>query len=91
VDIYFNEFSVVFSPFTSIKLACAKSYFLKPVVLPCLICIADGIVEEAWFDSVGLFDSECDDDYQSVLDGMIWRILNLIFDVLVTITFMHGI
>lgn len=47
----------------------------------CLICMADGIVEEAWFDSVGLFDSDCDDDYQSVPDGMIWRIL--IFDVLV--------
>ncbi|XP_047169545.1 uncharacterized protein LOC124838072 [Vigna umbellata] len=31
----------------------------------------DGIVEEAWFDSVALFDSECDDDYQSVLDDFI--------------------
>lgn len=51
--------------------------------------MADGIVEEAWFDSVALFDSECDDDYQSVLDGMILRILNLVFDVLVTITLMH--
>jgi len=51
--------------------------------------MADGIVEEAWFDSVGFFDSDCDDDYQSAPDGKIWPILNLIFDVLVTITLMR--
>lgn len=30
-----------------------------------------GTVEEAWFDSVAIFDSDCDDDYQSVPGGMI--------------------
>ncbi|TKY58775.1 ENHANCED DISEASE RESISTANCE 2 [Spatholobus suberectus] len=30
-----------------------------------------GTIEEAWFDSVTVFDSECDDDYQSVLDDVI--------------------
>lgn len=31
-----------------------------------------GTIEEAWFDSVAVFDSDCDDDYQSVADGMFW-------------------
>ncbi|KAI4314243.1 hypothetical protein L6164_027172 [Bauhinia variegata] len=30
-----------------------------------------GSVEEAWFDSVAVFDSDCDDDYQSVPDDVI--------------------
>jgi len=33
-----------------------------------------GSIEEAWFDSVTVFDSDCDDDYQSVPDGMIFNI-----------------
>jgi len=31
-----------------------------------------GSIEEAWFDSVAVFDSDCDDDYQSVPDGIIF-------------------
>ncbi|KAF7835311.1 plant/F14N23-31 protein [Senna tora] len=30
-----------------------------------------GSFEEAWFDSVGVFDSDRDDDYQSVLDDFV--------------------
>ncbi|RZB51823.1 hypothetical protein D0Y65_048312 [Glycine soja] len=30
--------------------------------------MAAGSIEEAWFDSVAVFDSDCDDDYQSVID-----------------------
>ncbi|RDX78414.1 hypothetical protein CR513_41310 [Mucuna pruriens] len=30
-----------------------------------------GSVEEAWFDSVAVFDSDCDDDYQSVADDVV--------------------
>lgn len=37
--------------------------------------MATGTIEEAWFDSVAAFDSDCDDDYQSVPDGMILDIL----------------
>lgn len=33
---------------------------------------AGSIIEEAWFDSVAVFESDCDDDYQSVPDGMLW-------------------
>ncbi|KAK7317552.1 hypothetical protein RJT34_01893 [Clitoria ternatea] len=29
-----------------------------------------GTTEEVWFDSVAVFDSDCDDDYQSVADEM---------------------
>ncbi|KAK7407317.1 hypothetical protein VNO78_09131 [Psophocarpus tetragonolobus] len=29
-----------------------------------------GSIEEAWFDSVAVFDSDCDDDYQSVPDDV---------------------
>lgn len=42
------------------------------------LCVAPGNVEEAWFDSVAVFDSDCDDDYQSVPDGMILDISHLI-------------
>ncbi|KAG4924296.1 hypothetical protein JHK87_049836 [Glycine soja] len=31
--------------------------------------MAAGTIEEAWFDSVAVFDSDCDDDYQSVIDA----------------------
>ncbi|KAG4935900.1 hypothetical protein JHK84_050092 [Glycine max] len=31
--------------------------------------MAAGSIEEAWFDSVAVFDSDCDDDYQSVIDA----------------------
>ena len=37
--------------------------------------MAAGSIEEAWFDSVAVFDSDCDDDYQSVIDGIILDIL----------------
>ncbi|TKY69759.1 hypothetical protein E2542_SST06041 [Spatholobus suberectus] len=30
-----------------------------------------GSIEEAWFDSVAVFDSDCDDDYQSVPDDVV--------------------
>lgn len=30
-----------------------------------------GSIEEAWFDSVTVFDSDCDDDYQSVPDDVV--------------------
>lgn len=30
-----------------------------------------GHVEEAWFDSAAVLESDCDEDYQSVADGMI--------------------
>ncbi|WJX56979.1 hypothetical protein P8452_42585 [Trifolium repens] len=30
-----------------------------------------GSIEEAWFDSVTMFDSDCDDDYQSVPDDVL--------------------
>ncbi|KAG5001774.1 hypothetical protein JHK87_022846 [Glycine soja] len=30
-----------------------------------------GTIEEAWFDSAAVFDSDCDDDYQSVNDDVI--------------------
>lgn len=40
--------------------------------------MAAGSIEEAWFDSVAVFDSDCDDDYQSVPDGMILDIFKLI-------------
>ncbi|XP_027348145.1 uncharacterized protein LOC113859620 [Abrus precatorius] len=30
-----------------------------------------GTIEEAWFDSVAVFDSDCDDDFMSVPDDMI--------------------
>ncbi|KAI4328343.1 hypothetical protein L6164_020702 [Bauhinia variegata] len=30
-----------------------------------------GSIEEAWFDSVAIFDSDCDDDYQSVPDDVV--------------------
>ncbi|KAJ1423560.1 Protein ENHANCED DISEASE RESISTANCE 2, C-terminal [Sesbania bispinosa] len=30
-----------------------------------------GNIEEAWFDSVAVFDSDCDDDYQSVPDDVV--------------------
>lgn len=43
--------------------------------------MAAGSIEEAWFDSVAVFDSDCDDDYQSVIDGIILDILKLILDV----------
>lgn len=33
--------------------------------------VSAGSIEEAWFDSVAVFDSDCDDDYQSVPDGMV--------------------
>ncbi|KAM6577842.1 hypothetical protein CsatB_029679 [Cannabis sativa] len=29
-----------------------------------------GSIDEAWYDSILLFDSDCDEDYQSVQDGM---------------------
>ncbi|KAK7367979.1 hypothetical protein VNO80_10000 [Phaseolus coccineus] len=32
---------------------------------------ATGSIEEAWFDSVAVFDSDCDDDYQSVPDDVV--------------------
>ncbi|MCI85266.1 hypothetical protein A2U01_0106545, partial [Trifolium medium] len=34
-------------------------------------------IEEAWFDSVTMFDSDCDDDYQSVPDGMVLNIFKI--------------
>ncbi|KAH1058406.1 hypothetical protein AAZX31_02G023500 [Glycine max] len=30
-----------------------------------------GSIEEAWFDSIAVFDSDCDDDYQSVPDDVV--------------------
>ncbi|KAK8471997.1 hypothetical protein PHAVU_002G079600 [Phaseolus vulgaris] len=35
------------------------------------IVVATGSIEEAWFDSVAVFDSDCDDDYQSVPDDVV--------------------
>ena len=32
-----------------------------------------GSIEETWFDSVAMFDSDCDEDYESVQDGMIFK------------------
>ncbi|KAG5138198.1 hypothetical protein JHK82_022929 [Glycine max] len=36
-----------------------------------LIVLTSGTIEEAWFDSAAVFDSDCDDDYQSVNDDVI--------------------
>lgn len=36
--------------------------------ISCVVTL--GNIEEAWFDSSAAFDSDCDDDYQSVPDGM---------------------
>jgi hypothetical protein len=39
--------------------------------------VSAGSIEEAWFDSVTMFDSDCDDDYQSVPDGMVSNIFKI--------------
>lgn len=32
--------------------------------------VSAGSIEEAWYDSVAIFESDCDEDYKSVADGM---------------------
>lgn len=33
-------------------------------------------IEEAWFDPVATFESDCDEDYQSVQDGKAFQMSN---------------
>lgn len=46
--------------------------------------MAAGSIEEAWFDSIAVFDSDCDDDYQSVPDGMIFKKFKFTYSLLPT-------
>lgn len=32
--------------------------------------VSAGSIDEAWYDSVAVFESDCDEDYKSVADGM---------------------
>lgn len=39
------------------------------------LIVSAGSNEDAWFDSVAVFESDCDEDYQSVQSGILWRSL----------------
>ncbi len=43
--------------------------YIYPLILFNVITIT-GSVEESWFDSAAVLESDCDEDYQSV-DGMV--------------------
>ena len=53
-------------PFTC---SCNFSYTI-PLILFNLVTSA-GSIEDAWFDPVAILESDCDEDYQSVPDGML--------------------
>lgn len=38
-----------------------------------------GSLDEAWFDTVAKFESDCDDDFQSVQDGKIFADIRCLF------------